>query len=129
MRGRVWIAFGAALGGLAVLLGAFGAHGLEEYLNAHKQTANFETAVRYQMYHALALVLIGVLAERRAAKAIDLAGWCFLVGSLFFCGALYGISLIPMPRLGIVAPLGGTLFIVGWASLFVWSLRGEIGEK
>ena len=64
MKGSLWLIPGAALGGLAVLLGAFGAHGLDEYLE-RDQTANFETAVRYQMYHALALVLVGILAERR----------------------------------------------------------------
>jgi uncharacterized membrane protein YgdD (TMEM256/DUF423 family) len=125
MNARIWITFGAALGGLAVALGAFGAHGLEDYLAANNQRGNFETAVRYQMYHALALMLIGVLAERRPAKALNVAGACFFAGSLFFCGALYGIALIPMPRLGMVAPIGGALFIAGWVLLLVWALRGK----
>ena len=68
MNGKSCIVFGAVLGGLAVALGAFGAHGLKEYLAGNDQTANFETAARYQMYHALALVLVGIRAERRSAR-------------------------------------------------------------
>jgi uncharacterized membrane protein YgdD (TMEM256/DUF423 family) len=116
---------GAALGGLAVVFGAFGAHGLEEYLNEHEQLANFETAVRYQMYHALALLVIGILIERRPAKALDMTAWCFVFGTVLFCGALYGVALTGISRLGMVAPIGGALFIVGWLLLFIWTLRGQ----
>jgi uncharacterized membrane protein YgdD (TMEM256/DUF423 family) len=66
MNGRTWLAAGGILGALGVTLGAFGAHGLDDYLTDTGQAANYETAVRYQMYHALALVLVGVLAERRS---------------------------------------------------------------
>jgi uncharacterized membrane protein YgdD (TMEM256/DUF423 family) len=113
------------LGGLAVVLGAFGAHGLEEYLVEHNLAANYETAVRYQMYHALALVLVGVLAERRSSSTLRVAGWCFLAGVVLFCGALYGVALARISHLGMVAPIGGALLIAGWAALAVSSLRRD----
>ena len=119
MHGRSWILIGAILGGLAVALGAFGAHGLEDHLARENQTANYETAVRYQMYHALALVLVGALGGRRPAKALRVAGWCFTGGVIVFCGALYGIALARVSQLGMVAPVGGMLLIAGWASMVV----------
>ena len=117
MTGRACVVAGAVLGAIAVVLGAFGAHGLEEYLVEYNQSANFETAVRYQMYHALALVLVGILGERRPAAALRAAGWCFLAGVVIFSGALYGIALAQVSQLGMVAPIGGTLLIAGWAAL------------
>lgn len=110
------------LGGLAVVLGAFGAHGLEGYLADHDQTANYETAVRYQMYHALALVLVGILSDRRPGRPLSVSGWAFLVGSVVFCGALYGIALTQVRQLGMAAPIGGALLVVGWAALAVAAL-------
>jgi uncharacterized membrane protein YgdD (TMEM256/DUF423 family) len=123
MKGSTWIACGAVLGGLAVILGAFGAHGLTEYLSTHQQTANYETAVRYQMYHALALLLSGVIADRYPSKLFNIAGWCFLLGVVLFSGALYGIALAGVAQLGMIAPLGGASLIAGWAILAFASLR------
>jgi uncharacterized membrane protein YgdD (TMEM256/DUF423 family) len=120
MNGKSCIVAGAELGGLAVVLGAFGAHGLESYLAEHNQTANYDTAVRYQMYHALALVLVGILAERRPpAAALRVAGWCLLAGIVVFSGALYGIALARVSQLGMVAPVGGTLLIAGWVAMAI----------
>jgi len=123
MRGRHFIFFGAVLGGLAVALGAFGAHGLEGYLVAHDQGANYETAVRYQMYHALAMLAVGLIAKRGNNTALKVTGWCFLGGTTLFCGALYGIALAHIRLLGMVAPVGGVLFIVGWLALAVAALQ------
>ncbi len=125
MDGRNWILIGAVLGGLAVVLGAFGAHGLEDYLIKENQSANYETAVRYQMYHALTLVLVGTLGDRRPAKALRVAGWCFTAGVIVFCGALYGIALARVSQLGMVAPIGGALLIAGWTALAVEMLRAQ----
>jgi uncharacterized membrane protein YgdD (TMEM256/DUF423 family) len=122
MKGSTWIACGAVLGGLGVILGAFGAHGLTEYLSAQRQTANYETAVRYQMYHALALVFTGLIADRYPSKLLNVAGWCFLLGIVFFSGALYGIALAGISQLGMIAPIGGTLLIAAWAMLAFASL-------
>jgi uncharacterized membrane protein YgdD (TMEM256/DUF423 family) len=125
MTGRICIICGAMLGGLAVVLGAFGAHGLDDYLVEHNQAVNYETAVRYQMYHALALVLVGLLAERQATSTLRVAGWCFVAGMVLFCGALYGVAIARISRLGMVAPIGGTLLIAGWAALAVAAFRRD----
>jgi uncharacterized membrane protein YgdD (TMEM256/DUF423 family) len=126
MTGNIFIVAGAVLGGLAVVLGAFGAHGLEEYLAEFNQVANYETAVRYQMYHALALVLVGILAERRFTSALRVAGWCFMAGVVMFSGALYGIALARINKLGMIAPFGGALLIGGWVALAVSALRRDV---
>lgn len=109
---------GAVLGGLAVALGAFGAHALGGLVEAGivepRRTETFETAVRYGMYHALALLALAALPERthRAAPF-------FLVGSLVFSGSLYGLVFTGAGWLGAVAPVGGALMIMGWAVLLV----------
>jgi uncharacterized membrane protein YgdD (TMEM256/DUF423 family) len=117
MNANNWLIAGAVLGGLAVTLGAFGAHGLDDYLTETGQAANFETAVRYQMYHALALVLVGALAQRRAERWLTVAGWCFFLGTLGFSGVLYALVFTQVRTLGAIVPIGGVLLIVGWAAL------------
>jgi uncharacterized membrane protein YgdD (TMEM256/DUF423 family) len=104
---------------LGVALGAFGAHGLEGRLPA-SDLAIFETAVRYQMYHALALVLVAVLMTRTGPSFAAAAGWAFVVGILLFSGSLYLMLLTGQRWLGAVTPLGGISFLVGWAAL-AWS--------
>ena len=108
------IRVGAALGAIAVLAGAFGAHALQGRL-ADKALATYEVAVRYQTYHALALVLCGLLAERgwRTAGAAR----AFAAGVLVFSGSLYGLVLTGATWLGAVTPLGGVLLVLGWALL------------
>jgi uncharacterized membrane protein YgdD (TMEM256/DUF423 family) len=126
MTGKNWIVFGAVIGGLAVVLGAFGAHGLEGYLVEQNQAVNYETAVRYQMYHALAMILVGILAERKSGSALRVAGWCFAAGVVLFSGARYGVSLAQIIQLGMVAPLGGALLIAGWGALAVSALLRDV---
>ncbi len=136
--GRRWIMIGAVMGFLGVALGAFGAHGLSgmgflekfggetrdmagfEVPASYKYLADFNTGVRYHMYHALALVLVGLFSQRVASRAARIAGCCFLWGIVLFSGSLY-ILVIGGPRWlgipwGMVAPIGGTLFLVGWLS-------------
>ncbi len=114
---------GAVLAGLGVAAGAFGAHGLKALLSA-EMLAVFETSVRYQMYHALALVLTGILLERSVApderKCLRLAGWLFLAGILLFSGSLYLLALSGIRWLGAITPLGGLCLIAGW-SLLAWA--------
>ncbi len=125
-RSEIWLVVGALLGGLAVALGAFGAHGLEGMLRgsdeilsaaAQKQLANWETAARYQMYHALALLAVGILAGRRCSAAIHLAGVTMTAGVLIFSGCLYALVLSGQRILGAVVPIGGVLLLVGWGFL------------
>lgn len=108
------IRVGAALGAIAVLAGAFGAHALHGRL-ADKALATYEIAVRYQAYHALALVLCGLLAER-GWRAVG-AARAFTAGVLVFSGSLYVLALTGATWLGAVTPIGGALLVLGWALL------------
>ncbi len=133
MNGMSWIRLGAICGALAVAFGAFGAHGLTpkpEIMNAMETTArqalerrlaNFETAARYHMFHALAIVAVGLAPGLSPSRTA--AGWSFLLGIVAFSGSLYAIGVGGPKWLGmIVTPLGGVLFIVGWV-LFAVSAR------
>ncbi|WP_397547179.1 DUF423 domain-containing protein [Rhodothermus marinus] len=117
---RTFLVLGAVLAGLAVALGAFAAHGLAPRVSPER-LQTFETGVRYQMYHALALLLTGWLLHQLGAPGLSVAGWCFLAGIVLFSGSLYVLVLTDTPWLGAVAPLGGTAFILGWGML-AWSL-------
>ena len=111
-------------GGLGVALGAFGAHGLRARL-APDALATFETGVRYQMYHALALLAVAFVITRWAGSTLPpLAGWLFVAGTVLFSGSLYLLALTGVRWLGAVTPFGGVAFIAGWACLFVVALRG-----
>lgn len=107
---------GAAFGFLGVALGAFGAHGLKGRLTP-EDLAIFETAVRYQMYHALALILVALVIGKGGAGANTLSGWAFTVGIALFSGSLYLMLLTGQRWLGAVTPLGGLAFLIGWAAM------------
>jgi uncharacterized membrane protein YgdD (TMEM256/DUF423 family) len=132
-RYKLWLALGALLGCLAVVLGAFGAHGLERALADDSQIAdklaNWETAARYQMYHALALLAVGFLAARRCGLAVNVAGVAFALGTLIFSGCLYGLVLSSQRWLGAVVPIGGTLMIAGWLALLVAVVRHDETDR
>lgn len=113
---RSWWTLGAILGGLAVALGAFGAHGLKGRVEADLLQV-FETAARYHMYHALALILVGLAAQRAPGAAVTASGWCFTAGILLFSGSLYTMTLTGQRWLGAITPLGGLAFIAGWGCL------------
>jgi uncharacterized membrane protein YgdD (TMEM256/DUF423 family) len=119
-----WLVTGATLGGLAVVLGAFGAHGLETRVDA-EMLAVFETGVRYHMYHALALLVVGLMAVRRDSAWIRAAGWFFLAGVVVFSGSLYLLTMTGVRWLGAITPIGGVALIVGWAALAVGALHGK----
>ena len=109
------IALGAVNAVIAIAAGAFGAHALRERLDARALEV-FETAARYQMYHALALVLCGVIATRGATTA----GWILQAGIVLFSGSLYVLALTGTKGLGAITPVGGLAFLVGWMWL-AWS--------
>jgi uncharacterized membrane protein YgdD (TMEM256/DUF423 family) len=109
------IALGAINGGIAVAAGAFGAHGLKERISQHSLEI-FETAVRYQMFHALAMILCAILATSGARTA----GWLFQAGIVVFSGSLYLLALTETKWLGAITPVGGLAFLAGWAAL-AWS--------
>jgi uncharacterized membrane protein YgdD (TMEM256/DUF423 family) len=117
-----WLPLSALYGLLGVVLGAFGAHALRARL-APEMLAVWRTAVEYQFYHALALGLVGLLLRQMpAVRLLDWAGLCFALGVLVFSGSLYALTLSQVRVLGAITPIGGLLFIAGWALLFgaVW---------
>ena len=111
-----WLMIGAVAGGVGVALGAFGAHGLKSRVSA-EMLAVFETGVRYQMYHALALVAVGLAATRWTSVWLGAAGWLFLIGIVVFSGSLYVMTFTGIRWLGAITPIGGLSFILGWLSL------------
>jgi uncharacterized membrane protein YgdD (TMEM256/DUF423 family) len=121
-----WIFLGALLGAVSVIAGAFGAHALAARLEP-RELALWETAARYLMYGAFALVLLGLFGRQGAAqgmKGVNGAGWCLLAGSLIFSGTVFALALGSPRWLGAVTPIGGTLLIVGFL-LFAWAaLKG-----
>jgi uncharacterized membrane protein YgdD (TMEM256/DUF423 family) len=120
---RRCIAGGAVLMLAAVMLGAFGAHGLRAVL-APQQLASYLTGVTYQQLHALGLVLVGVLAAATPASAwLGRAAVLFVVGIALFCGSIYAMTFGAPRWLGMVAPVGGTSFMLGWAAIAAHALR------
>ena len=127
-----WSTIGAVLAGFAVILGAFAAHGIDGYFaekyagqvkvvagsevpTAQKYLNDFKTGAQYQTYHALALLLVGFSGLTSRKKILlNSAGWCFLLGIIFFSGSLYLLTLSGQTFWGAIAPIGGTFFIVGW---------------
>ncbi|MGQ0633628.1 MAG: DUF423 domain-containing protein [Planctomycetaceae bacterium] len=145
---RLWLFLGAILSGLAVAAGAFAAHGLDRHFQrkyagltyqksvtlssgemlvlttplAEKLLADFKTGAEYQMYHALALLAVGLLAGSRTSKSLSVAGLAFLLGIVCFSGGLFAYALLNAKWIGIfVVPVGGTLFLLGWGAL-AWSI-------
>lgn len=117
------IALGALYGFLGVGMGAFGAHALRTRLSAD-MLGVWKTAVEYQMFHALALLGVGLLLRQAATSTwLSAAAICFAAGVLLFSGSLYALALSGVRILGAVTPLGGLLFLIGWALLFVATLR------
>ena len=114
---KISFLFAAAAGALAVVLGAFGAHGLRGRIE-ERLFETFQTAVEYQMYHSLALMMVAILMrEWGRSLALDVASYAFILGLLLFSGSLYGLALTNMEWLGPVTPVGGLCFIVGWSAL------------
>jgi uncharacterized membrane protein YgdD (TMEM256/DUF423 family) len=113
------IVLGAVNAAIAVGAGAFGAHGLRERIDA-RSLEIFETAARYQMYHALAIVLCGAIATRGAKQA----SLVFQAGIVIFSGSLYALALTGVKGLGAITPIGGLAFLVGWGWL-AWSARRD----
>jgi uncharacterized membrane protein YgdD (TMEM256/DUF423 family) len=131
---RRWIAIGALLGAIGVALGAYGAHGLGELLekklgysgdDLHRRLDIFETAVRYQMVHAVALVLVGLALVHHDTRWWRAAAWAFLAGIVLFCGLLKLLAVAD-PKwnwLGAIVPIGGVSLIAGWLAFAIGAIR------
>ncbi len=141
-----WFRIGTVLGGLAVAFGAFAAHGLDDYFAkkyrdlppkavagfavpaSWKYLQDFRTVAEYQMYHALALVGVGLAAARTTRRrALDVAGWSFLLGVVLFSGSLYALTLTGDKYWAFVTPFGGVLFLIGWVTLAFAAVE-ELGD-
>ncbi|MEZ0484909.1 DUF423 domain-containing protein [Fibrella aquatica] len=126
-QARWVIQIGSVLGMLSVGIGAFGAHSLRARLEAAGRMDTFETAVKYQFYHALALVLVGIITQLlannpTALKTLNWSAWSFVAGTLVFSGSLYILCLSGITWLGAITPIGGLFFLAGWAFLF-WAVK------
>ncbi|MGF1511190.1 MAG: DUF423 domain-containing protein [Myxococcota bacterium] len=120
---KTFMLLAALLGGLGVAMGAFGAHALEARLSP-RDLGIFETGVRYQLIHALALGLVSVgLETRPQSSGLWWAGWAFAAGTLIFSGSLYVLVLTQIRWLGAVTPIGGLAFLGGWLCLLVDTVR------
>lgn len=114
---RRFLVWGCVCGFLSVAFGAFGAHVLKNRL-AERMLADFQTGVQYQMYHALALILVALcIGKLGEEKRLIQAGWCFLAGIALFSGSLYVLALSGITWFGAITPLGGVSFLAGWALL------------
>ena len=117
MQKQTSLLLGAISGGLAVAIGAFGAHALKPLLMETGREATFELAVRYQFYHALALLATGLLTSETSRKTLHYSSLCFVFGIILFSGSLYVLCFTGIKMLGAITPFGGVFFILGWVLL------------
>ena len=121
---KIHLILGTILAGLGVVLGAFGAHGLKKIVPP-ETVSSYQTGVQYQMYHAFALLIVGILSERLSSNLINWAGAFFVLGIVLFSGSLYllaslkAMDKVGVSGIGIITPIGGLMFIVGWILLLV----------
>jgi len=119
---RVFFAIGAISAFLGVAAGAFGAHGLKSRISTEMLTV-FEIGVRYQMYHAFALLAVALAQTKWPSTIMIVSGWFFVTGTLLFSGSLYLLAFTGLRWLGLITPFGGLLFLAGWLCLAWASLR------
>ncbi|MGE0555384.1 MAG: DUF423 domain-containing protein [Gemmatimonadales bacterium] len=117
-----FLRIGIVTAGLAVALGAFGAHALKARLSA-ADLATFETGVRYQMYHGLALLAVALLMAQQPSPWLGRAGWAFTIGTVLFSGSLYTLVLSGQRWWGAVTPFGGVAFLAGWLCFGIGAWR------
>lgn len=122
MRKNHFLTIAALLGMVAVILGAFGAHGLEKTLDT-RMLQRFHTGVEYQFYHTAALLAVGLLWERTQAQLLAYAGYAFTLGVLLFSGSLYTYATTGITGIALITPIGGLAFIAGWGLLLTHLIR------
>jgi len=113
-----FLAVGAISGCVVVILGAFGAHGLKDVFNDSGKSI-YEKAVLYHMFHTMAILLVGLIEKIQPDIQLSVVGWVFILGIIFFSGSLYILSVSNIKLLGMITPIGGVLFIIGWVMLFL----------
>ena len=123
MNQRTTLLWGAVMGCLAVMIGAFGAHALKPMLTESGRLETYELAVRYQFYHTLALVITGTLMSHFTSTRLHFAALFFVLGIFFFSGSLFVLCFTGLGVMGAVTPLGGVLFIAGWVMLLLGVIK------
>lgn len=125
---RIELLLAGISGLLAVMLGAFGAHALKAQL-APTLYAAYQTGVEYQFYHTLALLMVGLLRQQSESTHLQWAGRAFVAGILLFSGSLYLLALTGVKALGMVTPLGGVLFMIGWVMVILAGCKNKRGTE
>lgn len=125
---RTFFILGATLAALAVALGAFGAHTLVALLIPNARQWTYDTAVQYQMFHALGLFVVAYANRQFPSRLTIWAGWLFVAGIILFSGSLYILSIFEIRFVGAIAPLGGIAFILGWVVLGLSAWRDDKGQ-
>ena len=118
---KIGLLTGSIFASLSIILGAFGAHALKDQLSAYS-LAIYEKAVLYQMFHSLGILLLTAIAKNMDVLDFSFSIWCFIVGIILFSGSLYILALTNIKWLGMITPIGGTLFIIGWFLVIFKSL-------
>ncbi|NJL81266.1 MAG: DUF423 domain-containing protein [Richelia sp. RM2_1_2] len=123
---KIFMSLAALFAGSSVAAGAFGSHALKERLS-DRALEIFEVGARYQMYHALALLLVAILLNqsKSLSPSLIVSGWLFIIGILIFSGSLYALSLSDIKILGAITPIGGVAFIAGWCALAIAAFNYE----
>lgn len=124
MRPTFFISCGSLLAFLAVAFGAFGAHGLKGVLSP-EQLVTYHTAVDYHMWHAIGLLIIGLLQQHKASAILRKSAYFMLSGTVLFSGSLYALSLTAIKTLGIITPIGGVCLLIAWALLAYASIKSN----
>ena len=121
---NTFLSLGSLFGLLAVIIGAFGAHGLENTLTEHA-LARYHTGVEYQFYHVMVLLVLGIIVSQLSAtpSLIQYSGIAFTIGILLFSGSLYLYALTGITKFGMVTPIGGLAFIAGWVCLLIYAMK------
>ena len=123
---KIALTFAACSGALAVLIGAFGAHGLHNFLTENNRLETFETAVKYQFYHTFLLLFIGLYFNQVANHDyLNIATWATVIGILIFSGSLYALCATNIKILGAITPVGGIGLIIGWIALLLNILKNQ----
>ena len=123
---KKFLLIGIAFAALSVLFGAFGAHGLKNMAIEAKLITSFETAARYQFYHALGLIIIFLLSPYSLKlNLLNRSGWLMVAGTVLFSGSLYIYVLSGIKLLAMITPIGGLLMIAAWTALFISVIKGK----
>jgi uncharacterized membrane protein YgdD (TMEM256/DUF423 family) len=120
---KLFLIIGSISGGLSVMIGAFGAHALKNLLESSGRAETFETAVKYQFYHALALLALGIIILNLKHEMFNYAGYSFLIGTIIFSGSLYALCLTGITKFGMITPIGGLFLIAGWGLLLTGVIK------